>query len=308
LCPREIQCMKEEELMSKKTSEQSHADFSMTSDEYQGLWDADLAGGYPANHFAFRQVISALREEPRGDDSSTPRMLEVGIGHGNAVSIFSSAGYEFWGLDNDPTMVRKSQGKMEELGFPEDRVKWGDIEDSLSLSKFDSGTGFDSVLAMGVLPHVTHERVALENMRQLTRPGGTVFVECRNKLFSLVTFNRFTYEFIMDDLLGDVEGPVRDAADEFLKNSRRHRCPGKSPVGGTNRSITTPSRLTRSFLDAGFTNIQIRPFHYHAAMPRFEKNIGRKHFARSQLLWRMNRRAGVDSSYVLHLSCKRTAR
>ncbi len=272
MCPREIQCMKEEELMSKKTSEQSHADFSMTSDEYQGLWDADLAGGYPANHFAFRQVISALREEPRGDDSSTPRMLEVGIGHGNAVSIFSSAGYEFWGLDNDPTMVRKSQGKMEELGFPEDRVKWGDIEDSLSLSKFDSGTGFDSVLAMGVLPHVTHERVALENMRQLTRPGGTVFVECRNKLFSLVTFNRFTYEFIMDDLLGDVEGPVRDAADEFLKTRVDIDVPAKPE--GHEPKYHNPLTIDQVFLDAGFTNIQIRPFHYHAAMPRFEKTLG----------------------------------
>ena len=258
--------------MTKKNSVGPNEELSMTFDEYQGLWDADLKGGYPANHFAFRQVISALREERSEDATGTPRLLEVGIGHGNAVSIFSSAGFEVWGLDNDPVMVGKSQRKLQELGFPESRVKWGDIEDSLSLSKFDSGTGFDSVLAMGVLPHVKHERVALENMRAMTRPGGTVFVECRNKLFSLVTFNRFTYEFIMDDLLGDVEGPVRDAASEFLASRVDTDVPAKPE--GHEAKYHNPLTIDQVFLDAGFTNIAIKPFHYHAAMPRFEKTLG----------------------------------
>ncbi len=257
--------------MSKKTLEESHRDYSMTFDQYEQLWDSDLEGGYPANHFAFRQVISALREMRGQDVSGPPRLLEVGVGHGNAVSIFSSAGFEVWGLDNNPEMVKKSQEKLQELGFPAGRVKWGDIEDSLSLSKFDTAAGFDSVLAMGVLPHVTHERVALENMRQLVRPGGTVFVECRNKLFSLVTFNRFTYEFIMDDLLSDVGGPVRDAAEDFLKSRVDTDVPARPE--GHEPKYHNPLTIDQVFLESGFTNIQIRPFHYHAAMPRFEKSL-----------------------------------
>lgn len=257
--------------MSKKTDDESGTEFSMTPDEYQHLWDADSEGGYPANHFAFRQVISAMREARIDKKSGAPRLLEVGIGHGNAISIFSSAGYDVWGFDNDPTMVAKSQGKFHDLGLPASRVKWGDVEDSLSLSKFDAEGGFDSVLAMGVLPHVTHERVALENMRQLLKPGGTVFVECRNKLFSLVTFNRFTYEFIMDDLLGDVSGPVRDAADEFLKSRLDTDIPARP--SGHEPKYHNPLTIDQTFLDAGFTNVQIMPFHYHAAMPRFEKPL-----------------------------------
>jgi len=28
------------------------------------------------------------------------------------------------------------------------------------------------------------------------------------------------------------------------------------------------------FEDAGFVDVRVRPFHYHAAMPRFEKELG----------------------------------
>ena len=152
-------------------------------------------------------------------------------------------------------------------------VAWGDIEDSLSLSRFDSVGGFDALLAMGVLPHVEHEIVALENMRHLLKPGGTVFVECRNKLFSLFTFNRFTYEFILDDLLAGVTGEVRDQAAEFLATRVDMNMP-PLPSSGHEAKYHNPLTIEDSFLDAGFTDIEIMPFHYHAAMPRFEKPLG----------------------------------
>ncbi len=61
-------------LNEQENFRESRADFSMTFDENQGLWDPDLEGGYPANHFAFRRVISGLREERGQHASSTPRL------------------------------------------------------------------------------------------------------------------------------------------------------------------------------------------------------------------------------------------
>ena len=40
-------------------------DFSLTPGQYRQLWDPALEGGYPANHFAFRQVLQAVREGAR---------------------------------------------------------------------------------------------------------------------------------------------------------------------------------------------------------------------------------------------------
>lgn len=240
--------------------------FELTEDQYLQLWDTSAEGGYPANHFAFRQILNVLHE--RGAHN----MLEVGIGHGNAIPIFEAAGIEISGFDISPEMVTKSQDAMSHWGLPENRVSWGDIEDSVSLSPWRSRGQFDALLAMGVLPHVTHEKVALENMRHLVKPGGTVFVECRNKLFSLVTFNRFTYEFIMDDLLSDVSPDVRDAAGEFLKTRVDTDLPPKP--ANHEAKYHNPLEVDQVFRDAGFTNVVIRPFHYHAAMPRLESPLG----------------------------------
>ena len=239
---------------------------SLTAEQYQKLWDPDLDGGYPANHFAFRQLLNVLHE--RG----AKRMMEVGVGQGRAIPIYTDAGIAMFGLDNNPDMVEMSKGVMAALGLPSDRITWGDIEDSVSLSGVRTQANFDAVLAMGVLPHVTHEKAALENMRHLLKPGGTVFVECRNKLFSLVTFNRFTFEFIMDDLLGDVHGEVRTATEEFLRTRVDVDMPPK-PAGHAAK-YHNPLEVDQVFAAAGFTDIVIRPFHYHASVPRLEKPLG----------------------------------
>lgn len=235
-------------------------------EEYEKLWDPDLEGGYPANHFAFRQVLNALH------DADARTLVEVGVGHGRAVPIFSAAGLEFFGFDNNPEMVAASESAMTAAGLPAHHISWGDVEDSVSMSTVRRQGPFDALLAMGVLPHVDHEAVALENMRHLVKPGGTVFVECRNKLFSLVTFNRYTYEFIMDDLLGDVSGEVRDAAANFLASRVDVETPAKPE--GHEAKYHNPLDVHRIFEDSGFTAVSIRPFHYHAAMPRFEKDLG----------------------------------
>jgi len=55
-------------------------------------------------------------------------------------------------------------------------------------------------------------------MKALIKSGGSVFVEFRNKLFSLFTFNRYTYEFIMDDLLSGVSSKLKDIVGADLKS------------------------------------------------------------------------------------------
>ena len=239
---------------------------SITAEQYQRLWDPELDGGYPANHFAFRQVLNALHEQ------GVKRMVEVGVGPGRAIGIYSAAGIEFYGFDNQPEMVQTSETVLTDLGLPADRVSWGDIEDSVSLSTIRRQGPFDALLAMGVLPHVSYEKVALENMFHLVKPGGSVFVECRNKLFSLITFNRFTYQFIMDDLLADVHGEVKDKAGEFLQSRVDIEIPPKP--SGHEAKYHNPLDVHEVFQAAGFVDVRIRPFHYHAAMPRFEKELG----------------------------------
>jgi len=246
---------------------------SFTHEQFQDLFDPNREGGYPGNHVAYRHVVNVLHER------KAKRLLEVGVGNGLAIPIFSGEGMDFFGFDNKPEMVSKSKTEMKKYGLSEDQVRWGDIEDSISLSPMRNSGEFDGLVAMGVLPHVTHERAALRNMWHLVKPGGTVFVECRNKLFSLFTFNRFTYEFMMDDLLFDVEASVREESAKFLKTKLDTDIP--PAPRGTPAKQHNPLDIDKVFADAGFENISVVPYHYHAAVPRLERQLGAEFRAES---------------------------
>lgn len=226
---------------------------------------ADTTTGYPANHFALQQVLNVLQE--RG----ARRLLEVGIGHGNAIPVLAEAGIEMSGLEIDDDLVAVSRARIREVGRPEEAVSWGDIGDATTYPGLRRSADFDAILALGVLPHAHHERTVLENMRALLRPGGTVFVECRNSLFSLFTFNRYTADFILDDLLADAPTATRDTVREFLEPRLRMDLP---PASVGTATYHNPLEVPSLFRAAGFTDIVIRPFHYHVAPPVLESSLG----------------------------------
>jgi 2-polyprenyl-3-methyl-5-hydroxy-6-metoxy-1,4-benzoquinol methylase len=229
---------------------------------YQAL--GSLEQGYPANHFAFQAILPALA------DLSAHRVLEVGIGDGNAIPLLAGAGYDLVGMDIDPARVDRSRERIQQHGASADAVTWGDIEDATTYVTLQADAGFDALVALGVLPHVHREATTLRNMRALVRPGGQVFVECRNKLFSLITFNRYTYEFLMDDLFAESPEPLRDSLREFL-GSRLDVSTPPAPSSGHAATFHNPLEVPSLFTAAGFEDVRIIPFHYHAAMPLLEK-------------------------------------
>ena len=235
----------------------------------RNAWDGlrDISIGYPANHFAFQQVLTVLAEE------GARSLLEVGVGHGNAIPVFAGAGLDMAGMEIDDTLVAKSRDRAAQFGLDPAAIAWGDIEDATTYPALRVRAPFDALVAMGVLPHVHHERAALVNMRALIRPGGLVFVECRNSLFSLITFNRYTYEFLMDELLTDIPRDVRAAVDAYVRPRLAMELPPASG-GGHHSRFHNPLTVPSAFTDAGFEDIVIRPFHYHAGMPVLESSLG----------------------------------
>jgi 2-polyprenyl-3-methyl-5-hydroxy-6-metoxy-1,4-benzoquinol methylase len=220
---------------------------------------------YPANDFAFHIVLNALAEA----DAET--VLEVGMGHGNAVALLSADERDLWGIEKDPQRIDESRAMLTAAGLEPDRVIHADIEDPISYAGIRPIGGFDALIALGVLPHVQREVQTLQNMAALVRPGGEVFIEFRNSLFSLFTFNRYTYEFIIDDLLADVPQSVRDAVSEELKP---RLAMDKPPSTADASQFHNPFEVTDLFEHAGYSDVEIHPFHYHAAPPMISSKIG----------------------------------
>ncbi len=228
---------------------------------------------YPANYF--RQKIMLTTFLGRG----VKRIIDVGAGDGSPMSTLLRAGVECWGLDISEKMVAKCRERLKPLGQPEERVQWGDITDPATYVDVMKGGGFDGLMAMGVMPHVENDVQVLKNMAACLRPGGTAFIEFRNKLFSLFTLNRHTHDFIVEDLLGDLDPSYKEKVSQALaaklsmdQPPKRETVDGGGPGYDTILSkFHNPLTVGDDFIRAGFTDLNFHWYHYHPAPPMMEE-------------------------------------
>jgi 2-polyprenyl-3-methyl-5-hydroxy-6-metoxy-1,4-benzoquinol methylase len=234
-------------------------------------------GEYPANYFRLQILIRLL------SGSAAKRVYEVGVGEGTPLMTMAKAGFEVAGCDISEKMVIKARENFKASGLSEHLISWGDVEDSTTLAPQLRDGKFDAVIAAGVLPHVKNDSLFLQNLKMIVRPGGKVLIEFRNKLFSLFTMNRYTKEFILDDLLRDVSPSVKEAVAVELNKRLATEVP---PVRTTNEKgegpgfdlipakFHNPFELTDTFARNGYSDLKIHWYHYHAALPMLEQNIG----------------------------------
>jgi 2-polyprenyl-3-methyl-5-hydroxy-6-metoxy-1,4-benzoquinol methylase len=178
---------------------------SMAEGYHQQYQRENLAsqGEYPANYFRLQVLVQRLSA------LGLKSVYEVGVGEGTPLATLASTGFRVAGCDIAERMVSKAKANFTKRGLSPDVIQWGDIQDSTTFANQLAGGVFDAVVAAGVLPHIANDRLALGNMSMLMADGGRLFVEFRNKLFSLFTFNRYTKEFILDELLCDVPLDVK---------------------------------------------------------------------------------------------------
>ena len=232
---------------------------------------------YPANYFRL-QILK--REVERAGLKS---IYEAGLGEGTPLASMAEMGLRVAGSDIAEEMVRAAKANFVRRGLDPDCIQRGDIDDATSFAnQLESGL-FDGMMASGVLPHVRDDEQAIRNMRSIVRPGGTVFVEFRNKLFSLFTLNRLTKEFFLEDLLRDVPATIRDRVarelDQRLATDLppiRDKTPsGKGPGYDVIRAnYHNPFELLETFERIGFSKMKIHWYHYHPAPPMMEPAIG----------------------------------
>lgn len=216
---------------------------------------------YPANHFALQYVLNALAARP------APTLVEVGTGHATALAPLIRAGVDVRGFDIDPDLVARGREQMGALGQDPESVTVGDIEDPVSYATVLRDGPFDALLALGILPNVANEIGTLRNMQALVRPGGEVFVEFRNVLFSLFTSNRHTRNFIVDELLADVSDDLRSSVSDVLESRVDMDRPPLPRAGASAWRFHNPFEVAERFASLGFVDVRPHFFHYHPAMP-----------------------------------------
>ncbi|MEO8097254.1 MAG: class I SAM-dependent methyltransferase [Acidobacteriota bacterium] len=245
-------------------------------EQYERAAITDVSMEYPANYFRLQLLLNSFAAK------GVKRVIEVGVGEGTPLATLTRAGLDAWGFDISEEMVARSRRRMQEIGKNPDQVGWGDVQDPISYAHLLREGLFDGLLAMGVMPHVHNERAVLENMKSMVRPGGSVFVEFRNSLFSLFTFNRYTLDFILNDLLRDVSPTVKAAVEADLKPRLRVDMPKMRTSGADGEGLGydailskfhNPLEVVDLFNSAGFKDVKLLWYHYHPAMPYLEGSM-----------------------------------
>jgi 2-polyprenyl-3-methyl-5-hydroxy-6-metoxy-1,4-benzoquinol methylase len=233
----------------------------------------DASEPYPANYFRLQLLLNSFLTK------GIKRVIEVGVGEGTPLTTLGKAGIDVWGFDLSPNMVEASRKTMQDNGMDPNHIFWGDIQDPNTYVHSLKEGLFDGLMAMGVMPHVENDDLVIENMSTMIRPGGSIFVEFRNKLFSLLTFNRYTYDFILNDLLLQVDDELKQAVENDLKQRLRlDMPPHRETVEGSDApgydailsKFHNPFEVVELFEKHNFEDIRLLWYHYHPTMPYLE--------------------------------------
>lgn len=262
--------------MSKeKNSVRDHYDAvaDLYHEQYEREKLYDYTRPYPANYFRLQSLLNSFVQK------GVKRVVEVGVGEGTPLATLASAGLDVWGFDISQEMVTKSKETAQAHGMNPDHIFLGDIQDPTTYIHVLKDGQFDGLMAMGVMPHVENDDRVLQNMASLVRPGGSLFVEFRNKLFSLFTFNRHTVEFILNDLLKGVRQELKDDVAKDLESRLRMDMPqirsrlAESDAPGYDAILSkfhNPFEVVQLFRNHGFHDIKLVWYHYHPSLPYLE--------------------------------------
>ena len=259
------------------------AHYDGEADEYTNKYDKaylDRTGTYPANYTRLGILntrLSALNAK---------RVFEIGMGEGTPLLTWSKMGIEVSGCDLSPAMVASTTARLQREGVKGAVLFVGDAEDAVTLAPALQAGKYDAVVASGVLPHIQNEPAFFNNLKMLLRPGGRMFVEFRNKFFSLFTMNRFTREFILEDLLAGVSATTKQlVAEELdrrlatnLPEMRSHADPNRPNYDQILAKYHNPFELEDAIAKHGFQTHGIHWYHYHAAPPMLASKIGESNF------------------------------
>ena len=230
---------------------------------------------YPANFFRLKKI------KQRVADLGLTSVYELGIGDGSPLAALGEMGVRVAGSDLSEGMLAVARAQFEAKGLDPSGLTWGDIQDRASLEDAIATGPYDGVMALGVLPHVRDEGQVIDNMGAFLTSGGTMFLQFRNSMLSLYSFNRLTMEFILDELLTEVPAEVHDIVRSGLEARLAMDKPPKREweVDGPAydeilAKFHNPFELAELVRSRGFEDIRYHWYNYHVTPPMLAGEAG----------------------------------
>ncbi len=264
------------------------AHYDGSAPTYHEQYDPDLIwknDEYPANYFRLQKVIDILKERGVGS------VYDLGAGEASPmIAIREALGIKVCGSDLSPEMVRLGRNNLIQHDMDAEWLSEVDIRDMEAIKSEAARVGqFDSVIALGVIPHVADDRWFVEAMSLFLKPGGTLILQFRNSMFSMFTFNRLTKEFILEELMEPVPDQFRNTVEADLDQRlavdkppirRREDGHGYDEILS---KFNNPFELAEVVKSQGFTDLAYRWYNFHPTYPMIAGGIDPKEYRQAQI-------------------------
>ncbi|MEM3062084.1 MAG: class I SAM-dependent methyltransferase [Nitrososphaerota archaeon] len=135
--------------------EKSKEYYDQVAQTYKQMYEENY-DKYPANLIRLKLLIKKLKE------TNTKTILDVGCGTCIPMIRLLREGFDVRGCDFSAKMIKIGKNELIKEQFDPNLISQADIEDDASLPNGK----FDSILALGVFPHLVDESKALQNLKK----------------------------------------------------------------------------------------------------------------------------------------------
>jgi 2-polyprenyl-3-methyl-5-hydroxy-6-metoxy-1,4-benzoquinol methylase len=223
---------------------------------YEASKVMDLSLPYPANYIRLQMLKKSFLNRNN--------IIDCGCGDGSPMNALRAMGKKVCGFDISPKMV-------EQAGRGGFDFIVADITKPDTYAPLMEFGPFDGLVCTGVMPHIEDEKQVIENIRDIVEKDGKVFIEFRNKLFSLFTANRLTAEFISEELT-----EKGFDSKEYLSGLVDMSLPPERPYDQMMAKFHNPIEISEYFEHNGFKDVNILWYHQHPTLPALEKENPKK--------------------------------
>jgi SAM-dependent methyltransferase len=235
------------------------------------------AGAYPPVH------VDIVRELLRRSGAKT--LLDAGCGPASMLRRLVDLDLDMYGFDLTAEMVEEARRVVAEWKIPPERFWQGSVAEAGDYQRPPGG--YDAAICFGVFPHLPEplDQTAIANLHAALAPGGLAAIEARNQLFALFTLNRysrelFLHELIRIDVLPAAERDALAPALAALERQFRVDLPplrqGKAGEPGYDEVLSrthNPLVMRGQMEAAGFRDVRLHFYHYHALPPMLENHV-----------------------------------
>jgi SAM-dependent methyltransferase len=143
------------------------------------------------DHMLLDEVLPAM--------GSKLSILDYGCGQGRLVAELLARGHDAWGMEKHDGMYEVARQTIADAGGKPEQMVLAGLESLRDLP----AESLDVFIAMGVFQYVEAGELdeTMAAARRLLKPGGRICCTFQNAFFDLFTFNRYTIDFIVNDLL-----------------------------------------------------------------------------------------------------------